>query len=71
MNFPTFLHNKEVDKINEAIGNAANEGLHYVWLYNFIPSEQVRKEFEEVGYTVKIFYGDMCNNKDSDTLIKW
>lgn len=65
------LYNNEVDKINEAIDKAAVLGNNCVWLYNFIPSKVVREEFENAGYTIDIFYGDMSDNEDSGTLIKW
>jgi len=65
------LYNKEIDKINEAIDKAAALGNNCVWLHKFIPSKTVRKEFENAGYTIEIFYGDMSDNKDHDTLVKW
>lgn len=71
MSYPIFFWNKEVDKMNEAIETAANQGLCYVRIYGFVPSKEIRKKFEDAGYTIDIFYGSMPNNKDSNTLIKW
>lgn len=55
MSYPIFFWNKEVDKMNEVIETAANQGLRYAWIYKFVPSKEIKKEFEDAGYTIDFY----------------